>query len=62
MEKILGFKAWMAANGVKQKDLAKLLNLSQNSINIKVNGKGDFTLPQIKVICSKYNISADIFL
>lgn len=62
MEKILSFKAWMAANGVKQKDLAKLLGLSLNSTNMKVNGKLDFSLEQIKVICSTYGISADIFL
>jgi transcriptional regulator with XRE-family HTH domain len=62
MEQILGFKGWMAENNVKQSELAELLGLSIQSINLKVNGKQDFTLPQISVICGKYGISADIFL
>jgi transcriptional regulator with XRE-family HTH domain len=62
MEQILGFKGWMAENNIKQSELAELLGLSIQSINLKVNGKQDFTLPQISVICGKYGISADIFL
>lgn len=62
MEQILGFKGWMAENNVKQSELAELLGLSIQSINLKVNGKQDFTLPQISVICGKYGISADVFL
>lgn len=62
MEQILGFKGWMAENNIKQSELAELLGLSIQSINLKVNGKQDFTLPQISAICGKYGISADIFL
>lgn len=62
MEQILGFKGWMAENNVKQYEIAELLGISIQSVNLKVNGKVDFTLPQISTICNKYNISADIFL
>lgn len=58
----LKFKAWMAENRITQKELIELLGLSQNSINKKVNGKEDFSLSQIRTICEKYGISADIFL
>lgn len=58
----LKFKAWMAENRIKQKDIMDLLDLSVTSVNKKVNGKEDFTLPQIKAICEEYGISADIFL
>ena len=58
----LEFKAWLAAHKVKQKELAELLDLSPYSVYKKVNGKEDFTLPQIRTICEKYGISADIFL
>lgn len=58
----LKFKAWMVENRIKQTELMELLDLSSTSINKKVNGKEDFTLPQIKKICKKYGISADIFL
>ena len=58
----LKFKAWMAENRISQKEIMELLDLSQTSINKKVNGKEDFSLPQIRAICEKYEISADIFL
>lgn len=58
----LKFKAWMAENRVSQKELSELLDLSQTSIYKKVNGKEDFSLPQIRAICEKYGLSADIFL
>lgn len=58
----LKFKGWMVENKVTQKELMDLLGLSQTSINKKVNGKEDFSLPQIRAICEKYHISADIFL
>lgn len=58
----LKFKAWMAENRISQKEIMELLDLSMTSINKKVNGKEDFTLPQIRIICDKYNISSEIFL
>lgn len=58
----LKFKAWMVENRITQKDLMDLLDLSQTSINKKVNGKEDFSLSQIRTICEKYELSADIFL
>ena len=56
------FKGWCAAHGVKVKDIADLLNIHVNNASEKLNGKQNFTLPQIKTICEKYGISADIFL
>lgn len=58
----LKFKAWMVQNRVTQTALADLLGLSLQSINKKVNGKEDFSLRQISVICGTYGISSDIFL
>ena len=58
----LKFKGWMAANNVKQKDLVELLGIGTQSVNLKVNGKVDWTLEQIKMICTTYGISADIFV
>lgn len=58
----LKFKAWMAENRITQREIMELLDLSGTSVNKKVNGKEDFTLPQIRTICQKYSISSDIFL
>lgn len=59
---MLSFKAWMVENNIRQKEIADLLGISLQSVNLKVNGKIDFTLPQVSTICGKYGISADIFL
>lgn len=56
------FKGWCAAHGVKVKDIADLLEIHVNNASEKMNGKQEFTLPQVKKICETYNISADIFL
>ena len=62
MTEVMTFKAWLAANDISQKEIAELLGLSQQSVYLKTNGKTDFSLPQIKKICDKYGVSADIFL
>jgi len=59
--KNLRFKGWLAENGIKQKDLADLLGIDVSNVNEKVNGKQEFTTPQIRLICQTYDISADIF-
>lgn len=58
----LTFKGWMAENHIRQNEIADILGLSLQSINLKVNGKQDFTLAQIAKICEHYHISADLFL
>jgi len=58
----LKFKAWLAANGIKQKEIRELLGICPTSAWKKINGKQDFTLKQIKTICKTYHITADIFL
>ncbi len=62
MEQTLSFKGWMAENKVKQTEIADLLGISLQAVNLKVNGKMEFSLPQVRAICAKYGISADIFL
>lgn len=62
MNQILSFKGWMAENNVKQTEIAELLGISLQSVNLKVNGKLEFSLPQVRTICARYGISADVFL
>lgn len=56
------FKGWCAAHNVKVNDIAELLNIHRNNASEKINGKQNFTLPQIQIICETYSISADLFL
>lgn len=62
MPQMLSFKGWMAENGVKQNELAELLGLSTQMINLKVNGKRGWSLEQVGKICAHYHVSADVFL
>ncbi len=55
------FKGYCVENGIKQKELAKLLGLSISVVNQKMNGRLDWTLEQVKTICKHYGISADIY-
>lgn len=58
---MLKFKGYCAENRIKQTDLAKLLGITVQSINMKLNGKRDFSLSEVKTICSHYGISADYY-
>lgn len=58
-EKNLKFKGYMAENGIKQIEIAELLGLDVSNVNLKVNGNQPWTLPQVKKICEKYEISAN---
>jgi putative transcriptional regulator len=62
MPEKLNFKAWLAMNRISQTEVAKVLGVTLQAVNSKVNGKSDFTLKQIKKICETYDVSADIFL
>lgn len=62
LEQVLNFKGWLAANNIKQQEIADLLGISLTAANLKVNGKLDFRMPEVAMICDKYGISADIFL
>lgn len=55
-------KGYLAENGVKQKELAALLEISEVSLSQKINRSGStFTLDEVKKICEAFEISADDF-
>lgn len=39
-------KAEMARHGIKSKDIAEVLKLSEKSISNKITGKSEFTIPE----------------
>lgn len=53
------FKGYMAEHGIKQTDLAELLDIDVTNVCEKVNGRQPWTLAQVKIICETYGISAD---
>ena len=56
---MLKFKGYCAENGIKQSEIAKLLGITVQSANRKLNGKEPFMLSQVKILCEHYKISAD---
>lgn len=59
MENLKKFKGYCAERGIKQTELAELLDITPANMSEKMNGKQPFTLIQVKKICETYQISAD---
>jgi len=51
----------MAENGEKQKDLADVLNVSINTVRLKLKGKNDFKSTEIIKLCEHYRVEANYF-
>jgi transcriptional regulator with XRE-family HTH domain len=56
------FKAFLAKNGIKKQEVAELLNITPQTLSVKLSGEQEFTVPQIRILCDTYKLSADIFL
>lgn len=58
-KKVLKFKAFCVERKIKQTEIAELLGIKAQSVNRKLNEKEPFTLEQVKILCQKFQISAD---
>ena len=55
-------KGYLAENEIKNKDVAKLLGVTETSFSKKINRNGqDFTADQIRTLCNKYKLDANKF-
>ena len=57
-------KAKFRENGLTQADVAKMIGISANSLSRKLNGKKDFKLGEVLLLCKALKISEsrEIFL
>lgn len=55
------FKGWLVENEIKQSEVAELLGITESNLNLKLNGKQDISIEQVRKICSTYSISADTY-
>lgn len=56
------FKGYLAEKNIQQKDVAKIINISPATLSKRLNGKGgDFTIQDLKKICTELKINAEIF-
>lgn len=51
------FTEYMQKAGYTQKTFAKEMDMSKNTLNNKLNGRGCFDTEQVKDICSKLHIN-----
>ena len=55
-------KSLLIINGMTQQDLANVLSLSTSALNLKINGKSEFTLTEAKRISDYIKMSIeDVF-
>jgi transcriptional regulator with XRE-family HTH domain len=62
MVNLMKIKGCMAEHKHTQKDVAKILNLSVNSVNNKLLGKVKFTIEELTTLSKTYNLDINIFL
>ena len=62
MDELLKLKAWMLLNKVTQKDFARTLGVSTQTVSNKINGRRTFNLREIKKLNAEYGVGADVFL
>jgi len=55
------FKGYMAEHDISQAEIAEILGIAKENVNAKVNGRQDFTMAQVRILCQHYSISADDF-
>ena len=56
------FKGFLAENGIKQKDVALAIGMSDVSFSQKINRSGSsFSIEEVGAICDLLKISADDF-
>lgn len=55
------FKGYCAEHGIKQAEIAELLDITIQGANAKINGRQEFTLSQVRKLCEHYGISADVY-
>lgn len=59
--KLEELKALRIKRGLKQKDIAKLLNINTNTYTKKENNKNPFTLAEAKILKDYFQINNNLF-
>lgn len=55
-------KAYLVENNIKQNEVAKYLDMNKSTFSRKLNRKyGDFTIEEVRKICNRYNLDANIY-
>ena len=52
----------MAKHDHRQKDIAVILGLSENTVNKKINGIRDFTAKELAALARMYKVDINLFI
>lgn len=57
------FKGYLAENGIKQSEVAKLLEITESTLSKKLNRKrnADFSKDEVVTLCRTYGLDANLF-
>lgn len=53
------FRAMHAAHGHTQKDVAAMLDITEQTLSAKVNGETDFKHSEIKILIDRYGLTPE---
>ena len=55
-------KGCMGKHDHRQKDIADILSISVNSVNLKLNGKVPFTVQELSILAKEYDVDINLFI
>lgn len=55
-------KGFLAENGIKQREVAKLLGVTDSTFSNKINkNNADFTMGEVAKMCKVFNLDSNVF-
>ena len=57
----IAFKNAIAGKGLTLKDIAQVIEVTESTVSLKINGGADFYLSEINAICNAFGIEKAVF-
>lgn len=57
----IAFKHAIAGKGLTYKDVAKVIDVTETTLMLKINGSSDFYLSEMQAICEAFDLDPAIF-
>lgn len=55
------FKRWLAGHGFTYKDVGEVINCTESTVQLKINGGSDFFITEQVAICNHFGVDPLIF-
>lgn len=57
----IAVKRWLAGHGITYKDVAEVINCSEATVQLKLNGGSDFFITEQIAICERFSMDPSVF-